>query len=146
MRHGIQNVLVLNGHGGNEAPMAGILRQWQLYFRSQPENINVQFHSYWNLSRHIAQEHCQGGIPGHAQEYETALALALNPEAIRRDAMADQEDQQALRATLEQGEIMLEAAMAESARYVEEMIAGKHREMQPGTLSRDLGYAGLEAV
>ncbi|NKB68160.1 MAG: creatininase family protein [Candidatus Latescibacteria bacterium] len=138
VRHGIHNVLVLNGHGGNEAPMAGILRQWQLYFRSQDENINVQFHSYWNLSRHISEKHCEGRIPGHAQEYETALAMALMPEAIRRDAMADQEDQEPLRATVEQGEIMLEAAIAESSRYVEEMIGGQHRDMQPGILSRDL--------
>ena len=49
----------------------------------------MQFHSYWNLSREIAEEHCGGGIPGHAQEYETAMALALMPEAIRRDAMED---------------------------------------------------------
>ena len=138
VRHGIKNVLVLNGHGGNEAPMAGILRQWQLYFRNQDEEYNVQFHSYWNLSRQIAEQHCQGRVPGHAQEYETAMALALMPEAIRRDAMADQEDKEPLRASAEQGQILLEAAIAKTAEYVREMIVGQHRDIQPHIFSRDL--------
>ena len=138
VRHGIKNVLVLNGHGGNEAPMAGVLRQWQLYLRSADDEVNVQFHSYWNLSREIAEEHCGGRVPGHAQEYETAMALALMPEAIRRDAMEDQEDRAPLKATAEQGEILLEAAIECTAVYVREMIESKHREVQPHILSRNL--------
>src|SRR5690606_36313514 len=69
-RHGVKNVLVLNGHGGNEAPVLGILRQWQLYFQAQDPEINVQFHSYWNLSRAEAEKISLTGVPGHATEYE----------------------------------------------------------------------------
>ena len=138
VRHGIGNVLVLNGHGGNEAPMAGILRQWQLFLRILDEESNVQFHSYWNLSREIAEQHCQGRVPGHAQEYETAMALELMPEGIRRDFMEEQEDKEPLRATAEQGRILLEAAIDCTAAYMREMIDGQHREIRPHIFSRDL--------
>jgi creatinine amidohydrolase len=138
VRHGIPNVLILNGHGGNEQPTIGILRQWQLFFQSQNKDNNIQFHSYWNLSREIAAKHCQGRVPGHAQEYETAIALALMPDAVRHDAMQDQEDKEPLTATKEQGEILLEAAIACSAQYLQEMIAGQHREIRQHIFSSDL--------
>ena len=89
MRHGVKNVLILNGHGGNEAPVAGILPQWQLYFRSRDPESNLQFHSYWNLSRDEAEKISLTGVPGHATEYETSMALALFPEKVRHDAMHD---------------------------------------------------------
>ncbi|MGH9174210.1 MAG: creatininase family protein, partial [Vicinamibacterales bacterium] len=70
IRHGVRNVLILNGHGGNEAPVYGILRQWQLYFQLRDPEANVQFHSYWNLSRAEAEQISLTGVPGHATEYE----------------------------------------------------------------------------
>jgi hypothetical protein len=45
VRHGVRNVLILNGHGGNEAPVEGILRQWQIYFHLQHPEASVEFHS-----------------------------------------------------------------------------------------------------
>ena len=30
LRHGIKKILILNGHGGNVAPVQGVLEQWQL--------------------------------------------------------------------------------------------------------------------
>lgn len=138
VRHGIQNVLILNGHGGNEAPMYGILRQWQLYFQSTDPDINVQFHSYWNLSREIAQQHCKGRIPGHAQEYETAMALALFPDMVRHDAMQEQEDKQPLEATAEQGQVLTEAAVSQTVEYLQGMIEGRNREIQRHIFSAEM--------
>ncbi|MSS71853.1 MAG: creatininase family protein [Candidatus Latescibacteria bacterium] len=138
VRHGVKNVLILNGHGGNEAPMKGILRQWQLYFNSTAPEVNVQFHSYWNLSREVAEQHCTSRVPGHAQEYETSMALAMFPENVRRDAMRDQEDQEPLKATVEKGRIFVEAAISKTVEYLQEMIAGKHREVLPHVFSKDL--------
>lgn len=141
VRHGVKRVLILNGHGGNEAPMYGIIRQWQLYFRSSDEAVNVQFHSYWNLSRDIAEQHCQGRVPGHAQEYETAMALALFPENVRPEAMQTQADKEPLKATAEQGHILAEAAISKTVEFVQGMIEGRNQEMQSHRFSAQLDPA-----
>lgn len=118
--------------------MNGILRQWQLYFGATAPEVNVQFHSYWNLSREIAEQHCSERVPGHAQEYETSMALHLFPENVRQDAVQDQEDKGALKATTEKGRIFVEAAVSKTAEYLMEMIEGGHRDVQPHIYSKDL--------
>ncbi len=124
VRHGIKKVLILNGHGGNVAPVEGVKNQWDLYFKSVDGEIEVQFQSYWDLSREVAEQHCKTSVPGHAQEYETAFALALFPENVRRDAMLDQDDREPLRASAEQGRLMAEAAVDKTAEFVRRMIKG----------------------
>ena len=138
VRHGCQNVLVLNGHGGNEAPVYGILRQWQLFFEQQHPDVNVQFHSYWNLSRQEAEQISETGVPGHAQEYETSIALHLFPENVRQDAMQDQEDQLPLKATAEKGKQLFELAVQKPLEYLEGMIAGGNRDVRPHLMSWQL--------
>lgn len=122
VRHGIKRVLILNGHGGNQSPVYGILQQWQQYFEAQDPAINIQFHSYWELSRAEAEALCQGDVPGHAQEYETAFALAMFPENVRLDAMADQEDQSPRLATAEQGQQLAELAVQKTTAFLQAMI------------------------
>ena len=138
VRHGVNNILILNGHGGNEAPVYGIIRQWQLYFQAQAPAANVQFHSYWNLSRPEAEKICKGGVPGHAQEYETAMALAVCPQNVRVEAMQDQEDREPLDASAEQGQLLVDAAVNATRHYVEEMIAGQRRDVQDHLFSDQL--------
>jgi creatinine amidohydrolase len=138
VRHGCKNVLVVNGHGGNESPVYGMLRQWQLYFQMQHPDTNVQFHSYWNLSRSEAEAICETGVPGHAQEYETSMALHLFPENVRHDAMQDQEDQLPLKASAEKGEQFFELAVQKTAAYLQAMIAGGNREIRPHLMSWQL--------
>ena len=138
VRHGVKNVLILNGHGGNEAPMYGIIRQWQLFFEAEAPEANVQFHSYWNLSRPQAEKLCKTGVPGHAQEYETAMALAVCPENVRMQAMQEQEDRSPLDATAEQGRKLVDAAVNATRRYVEEMIEGRRRDVQEHLFSDKL--------
>ena len=138
VRHGCENVLVLNGHGGNEAPVYGMLRQWQLYFQARSPAANVQFQSYWNLSRADAERVCDTGVPGHAQEYETSIALALFPENVRHEAMQDQEDRLPLQATAEKGRQLFEAAVQKTAEYLQGMIEGRNRELRPHLMSWQL--------
>ena len=138
VRHGCQQVLVLNGHGGNEAPVYGMLRQWQLFFQQQHPGVNLQFHSYWNLSRDEAQAICETGVPGHAQEYETSMALHLFPDNVRRDVMHDQEDQLPLKADAEKGAKLFEVAVQKSLEYLEGMIAGGNDEIRPHLMSWQL--------
>ena len=122
MHHaGFTNILVLNGHGGNVAPCEGM---WGQYL--QRLEINLHFRSYWEfLSEDIAQDNlATGHFPGHAQEFETAFAMAAFPENVREDAMQDQEDKEPLEATAAAGQVMIDAIVERTAKFVQDMIDG----------------------
>ena len=123
VRAGFENVLVLNGHGGNMAPVAGVWDQVLREFQ-----VNVQFLSYWDvLTESDASELLDGGVgalPGHAQEFETSFALAAFPENVRHDAMADQVDQAPSLATAEKGRELQSRIVTRVASHVTEMING----------------------
>ncbi len=118
---GFTNILVLNGHGGNIAPCEGM---WGQYL--QRLEINLQFASYWDfLPEEIAFKHLETKeYPGHAQEFETAIALAAFPENVRHDAMSSQKDQAPIHATAEAGKAMIDATVQEIAKHIRGMIAG----------------------
>ena len=122
MHHaGFTNILVLNGHGGNVAPCQGIWNQFL-----QRLEINLQFHCYWDfLPKEVAEANLKTKRwPGHAQEFETAFALAVFPENVRRDAMQDQSDKEPLQATAEAGTAMVEAIIDSVAKHVAGMTDG----------------------
>ncbi len=118
---GFANILVLNGHGGNVAPCQGI---WDQFV--QLTEINLQFHSYWDfLDPDVAALHLKTGrFPGHAQEFETAVALALFPENVQHEAMERQEDKEPLSATAETGTALLAAIIDSVSAHVQAMIDG----------------------
>ena len=120
MNHaGFTNILVLNGHGGNIAPCEGIWGQFL-----QRLEINVQFHPYWDfLPKDVADANLKTKrVPGHAQEFETAFALAAFPENVRHDAMQDQDDREPLEATAEAGRVMIDAIVENVAQHAAGMI------------------------
>lgn len=122
MHHaGFRNILVLNGHGGNVAPCNGMWGQFLQRFE-----CNLQFISYWDLlPREIAEANLSTKRwPGHAQEFETAFAMAAFPENVRHDAMRDQTDREPLAATAAAGQKLIDALVAEVAKYVRGMIDG----------------------
>ncbi len=129
VRHGVQKILVLNGHGGNVAPVKGIIDQWRLYFKIQAPEVDLHFCSYWDLiPNEFSENHLKTKrIPGHAQEFETAFALALFPENVRQDAMRDQTDQEPTAATAETGRLFVEESIRQVADYVAGMIDGRNR-------------------
>ena len=94
VRAGFQNILVLNGHGGNVEPCKGVWSQWLRLFQ-----VNLHFLSYWDvLTEEDARELLTGGhrmpedLPGHAEEFETSIALAAFPQSVRRDVLAEHGD------------------------------------------------------
>lgn len=122
-RAGFRNILVLNGHGGNIAPSEAIWPQFLQRFE-----INLHFESYWSfLPDDVAENHLKTGRwPGHAQEFETAFALAAFPENVRQGAMQDQPDNEPLQATADAGAAMIEAIVENLSQFVAGMMDGTH--------------------
>jgi len=78
--HGVRAILILNGHGGNEAPLKQSLPEFR-----RKLGIRLEAHSYWEAyPPEFARKHLSTGrIPGHAAEFETSFALAAFPERVR---------------------------------------------------------------
>ena len=77
-RHGIEHILIVNGHAGN-----GPLGKQMDEFR-QKLGIDVQFCSYWQAyPRELVEQHMESGdCPAHAAEFETSFALGAFPENV----------------------------------------------------------------
>jgi len=125
---GFRNILVLNGHGGNIKPCEGIW--WQFLLRFE---CNLVFRPYWDfitqeaIEEHLSTKRC----PGHAQEFETAFALAAFPENVRHDAMQDQEDKEPLAATAEAGRALIEHIVTNVTAFAQSMLDGDYVEEIP---------------
>src|SRR6516164_3050290 len=87
LEDGYQRVLVLNGHGGNIDTMHVALRRLQPRYRDR----QLTAASYWELAEKELAALVEGPRKsmGHACEFETAMVLALRPELVRRDQIAN---------------------------------------------------------
>ncbi|MCC6857180.1 MAG: creatininase family protein [Bryobacterales bacterium] len=117
-RHGVQRVLILNGHGGNIAPLKEALPD----FRAKL-GIDVQFNSYWDAyTPEIIRKYMDSNTaPGHAAEFETSFALAAFPERVHWEKVDYERDKGRFgiktRASAEQDEkFAKEARMASTAK------------------------------
>ncbi|MBA7470329.1 hypothetical protein ES707_05612 [subsurface metagenome] len=79
--HGINTILIVNGHGGNTRTLSNNVAQF-----SEELGITIDACTYWNsIPRDRRMEFTEtGNVPGHADEFETSFALAAFPEKIRR--------------------------------------------------------------
>ena len=118
-RAGIENILILNGHGGNVRPLMRRIDEYRERLK-----INLRFQSYWDVyDPALVQETMEKGhLPGHACEYETSTMLALAPHRVHGEAI---DHEGAATGTKEKGEKLIEPAIAGVARIVELMIAGE---------------------
>lgn len=133
VKAGFKNILVLNGHGGNIAPLQGAWDQFLREFQ-----VNLHFLSYWDvLAKPDAQDLLESGsrlpfdLPGHAQEFETSIALSEFPENVRTEIWTDQSDPTPVMATPEKGREMVSRITDRLVSYLEEMIAGHRRAEVP---------------
>ena len=78
--HGIETILVLNGHGGNIRTLNKIVPGF-----STELSIPIETCSYWDsVSAEQRRDFTESGVvPGHADEFETSFALAAFPERVR---------------------------------------------------------------
>lgn len=119
-RSGLNRILVLNGHGGNEKPCRAVWDQYLRQFR-----INLQFLSYWDvLDSTDANLLTTRSIPGHAQEFETAIALARFPGNLRETEMSQQQDVSPTHATAETGQILFSRIVDRVSEKIQQMIDG----------------------
>jgi creatinine amidohydrolase len=84
---GQRRFLILNGHGGNEAPMRIALEGFRA---SVPDGIAWAC-SYWSPMLEAMKEDGMSGSPviGHADEIETSLMLAVLEDAVAGPGTAD---------------------------------------------------------
>ncbi|MCZ6635009.1 MAG: creatininase family protein [bacterium] len=137
-RHGVEHILVVNGHAGNR-PLANHMEDF-----GKRLGIDVQFCSYWEAySEDFVQEILDSGdCPAHAAEFETSLAMAAFPEnihwegvdyeganlKIQREGYADRDpiyfrDGRDL-ATPKKGRVMADEAISWVANKMQGMIDG----------------------
>jgi creatinine amidohydrolase len=126
-RHGVKQILILNGHGGNTAPVKGAIASWRYHFKNSNPDVNLQYCSYWDLiPREIPEKHMTTDIiPGHAKEFETSIGLALFPENVRQDIMPLMEDKDPLEASAEKGRVFIEEAVRQTLDYMKKMMDGR---------------------
>jgi creatinine amidohydrolase len=78
--HGFKTILVVNGHGGNVAPLGERLAEFR-----QKLGVTFDICSYWDsFPQELRKQFTESGdIPGHSGEFETSIALAAFPERVR---------------------------------------------------------------
>jgi creatinine amidohydrolase len=84
-RHGFRRLLIVNGHGGNRAVLAGAVQS--LGFEAP---VCLSTLDYWTLAADVVaklRESPAGGM-AHACEFETSLMLHLRPESVRMELIA----------------------------------------------------------
>jgi len=137
-RHGIEHILIVNGHAGNR-PLGNQMADF-----CQRLGVDVQFCSYWEAySEAFVKTHMESGdCPAHAAEFETSIAMAAFPEnihwegvdyekanlKIQREGYAERDpvyfrDGRDL-ATPKKGRVMADAAITWVAEKMRGMMAG----------------------
>ena len=78
-RHGYKKVLLVNGHGGNIAPLQAAALQLKHNL-----GITLWMVTYFKLGNEVAAEHRNGeiGSMAHSGEFETSMMLHLRPDLV----------------------------------------------------------------
>lgn len=139
-QHGVKNILILNGHGGNVRPLRDSLAEYR-----RKLGINVHFNAYWDAyTPEIIRKYMESGkAPGHAAEFETSFAMAAFPERIHwegvdyqkmkgkfgiKDAAAEKQDEEfakeAKLASTAKGEAMIGIAVDFAVKRIQSILSG----------------------
>jgi creatinine amidohydrolase len=85
--NGFQRVIMLNGHGGNEAPT------WSASVKLAEEDVWSLAITYWNMANDelLAWSGADEGSIGHGGEWETSLQMYLRPQLVDETRMVKDE-------------------------------------------------------
>lgn len=92
IKSGFRKILILNGHGGN-TDSNRVVGLDIANLRNHP--VTIAAAAYWDVARPaiVAQGLMAGErIPGHAGRFETALMMAIRPDLVFADGLAQTED------------------------------------------------------
>jgi creatinine amidohydrolase len=130
-RAGLENILILNGHGGNVRPLMR-----RIYEYREKLGINLWFQSYWDVYEHDFVQSLMESrrLPGHACEFETSTMLHLAPERVH---IEDLDNEVAALGTREKGGKLIEPVVAGVAAILRQMMAGEKIDRPPRTFSED---------
>ncbi len=81
--NGFRRLLLINGHGGNDAPNKVATRDV-----ANRLDIRIESLSYWDINREALVAVAPavfGSLPGHAADFETSCMLAVDPDSVRSD-------------------------------------------------------------
>lgn len=81
-RHGLKTLVIINGHGGNQAPLGATT------VRLCDRGFRVATLAWFNLVADEAKKTARSPRYNHACEVETSIALALAPGLVRKDKLA----------------------------------------------------------
>jgi creatinine amidohydrolase len=82
LRHGVKKLLVVNGHGGNQAPLALTLA------KLRDRGVQAASLAWFSLAADECAKTAKHTPYNHACEVETSVALALAPQIVRKDQLA----------------------------------------------------------
>ena len=126
VRHGIKNVLILNGHVKNAGVTRAALPQWVQFLEREHGKVDIRFHSYWELipADFVAEVQSEPGYPGHATEFETSVTMHIYPENVRPDDIPASEKERPGPAagSAAKGEKLVNRAVEGVAALLEEML------------------------
>ncbi|KRE22095.1 hypothetical protein ASE66_26995 [Bosea sp. Root483D1] len=84
-RHGFHRVVIVNGHGGNIAALAAFLPDF-----ARETSLQVRATTYFLLAQEAMAPFMQDQVSVlHACEVETSMMMALAPEMIRHERLAE---------------------------------------------------------
>lgn len=88
--HGIRNMLVLNGHGGNHQPLREATPVW----RELLPDVALEVASYFQgiPREYVAEITDSPQLTSHAGEFETSIYMAAFPERLRRVSMDEYDE------------------------------------------------------
>jgi len=81
-RNGFRNIVIINGHGGPQAPLlAELAREFAL-----AHGVNTLVINWWSACAEVT-ENVFGNPGGHAGENETAFIQAINPRLVKKELL-----------------------------------------------------------
>jgi creatinine amidohydrolase len=91
-QHGVEKIMIINGHGGNRAAIK--LASRKIYDELELTTASL---SYWDLlsnedASEILDTFQDRGFPGHACEFETSLSYVVQPKLIRENKITGSDE------------------------------------------------------